>query len=243
MSSGMHQAAPVGRVEHARRPDSPASASSAARNGLRCSRCRSPRGRRWPRPARAPGALRACAGAASMRSVSRPVASELPSSFSSSCRFTSQAPRGSALARPRMPAGWPLHAEAKSAAPSRSAARRGAWPRPAGRGAGAALSRISERRRCSRRPLSHGIGVEGGAAPGFHPALRQRAVRGVDLVDGRAVGREQPDEGGVHAGGIAQGIEAVADAGVDGAAAHVLQVDGDFGAGDIDAQRRLAAAR
>ena len=59
------------------------------------------------------------------------------------------------------------------------------------------------------------IGFERGAAPGFHAALRERAVGGVDLVDGRAVGREQPDEGGIDAGGIAQGVEAVADAGFD----------------------------
>ena len=91
--------------------------------------------------------------------------------------------------------------------------------------------------------LEPGIGFDGGAAPGFHAALRERAVRGVHLVDRRAVGREQPHEGGIDAGGIAQGVEAVADAGFDGAAPHVLQVDGYFGAGDIDAQGGFAAAR
>ncbi len=42
-----------------------------------------------------------------MRMRSRPVARLVPMSFISSCRFTSQAPRGSVCASPRKPAGLP----------------------------------------------------------------------------------------------------------------------------------------
>ena len=150
----------------------------------------------------------------SMRSFSRPVASELPSSFSSNCRFTSQAPRGSALARPRMPAGWP------------STRKRDQQHRTDGElGEALGLDQLVLARRGGvadlgepqvfEAALQPRIGFQRRGAPGFHPALRQGAVGGVDLVDGRSVGREQPHEGGVHAGGIAQGVQTVVDAGID----------------------------
>ena len=63
----------------------------------------------------------------------------------------------------------------------------------------------------------------------------------VDLIDDRAVGREHPDERGIDARGITQGIQRFADDGFDRPATHVLEVDGNLGAGDVDAERLLAA--
>ena len=85
-------------------------------------------------------------------------------------------------------------------------------------------------------------GLQCGRTPGLDAALRQGAMRGVHLVDGRAIGRQHPDERGVDPGGIAQRIQAVANDGVERPATHVLQVDGDLGAGDVHAQRGFAAA-
>ena len=64
-----------------------------------------------------------------------------------------------------------------------------------------------------------------------------------ELIDRGTVGGEQPDEGGIDAGSIAQGIQTIANGTFDGAAPHVLQVDRNFGTGDVDAKRRLTAAR
>ena len=145
------------------------------------------------------------------------LASELPSSFSSSCRFTSQAPRGSALARPRMPAGTPpTRKEIMSTEPICSSARR------------LALDRLVLARRGAVADLGEAQMFEAALEPGD----RLRARRDARLRRGTAparrgrrrprrwcaVGVEQPDEGGVDARGVTQGIEALADAAVDGAA-------------------------
>ena len=90
-----------------------------------------------------------------MRMRSRPVARLVPMSFISSCRFTSQAPRGSVCASPRNPAGlfW-MRSATSSAEPICSSAKRAASAACSLRGL--AVSRNSESRRCSRRVRSQG---------------------------------------------------------------------------------------
>jgi len=103
-----------------------------------------------------------------------------------------------------------------------------------------AIANGSAKAQVVEAPLDPRIGLQRRRTESLHPALRQRAMGGIDLLDGIAVRRQHPHEGRVDVGGIAEGVEAVADAGLDRAATNVLQVDGDFGAGDVDAERRFA---
>ena len=86
------------------------------------------------------------------------------------------------------------------------------------------------------------IGFERRAAPGLDATLRERSVGGIDLVDRPRLGSEQPHEGRIDSTGVTQRVQGVADAGFDLPAAHVLEVDGNLGARDVDAKRLLAAA-
>ena len=90
-----------------------------------------------------------------MRMRSRPVARLVPMSFISSCRFTSQAPRGMVLRKAQEARGLALHAK-------RDQQRRADLQLRQARAVGgllaarARVSRNSERRRCSSRAVSQG---------------------------------------------------------------------------------------
>ena len=69
-------------------------------------------------------------------------------------------------------------------------------------------------------------------------ALREGGLGGRDGFDALAVAVEQREEDGVGASGLAQDVEALADHRIGVAGGDVLEVDRDFGAGKVDAERR-----
>ena len=173
---------------------------------------------------------------------SSPQARLVPTSFSSRCRLTSQPSRGVDEANARKPRTVPCTANA-----IRSSER---MSRPARRSASLdcsartlTVSRISRMRTCSSRERTQGSTSSDSpfSTSGRHCA--NGPFRGRDGVDALAVAVEEHEENRVGRDCLAQDFEALADHRIGVAGGDVLEIDGDFRAGKIDAERRTIRPR